>query len=102
MRWKDDQVCPTSLSGWRGLQADEDTGSGSVLKTGWVMCHVLTSLPHTTPRKSRVALERRRRLERRRTPSMLSFLDHSWCVQSVPAVLRMAELQKTTLRCLIF
>ena len=30
--------------------------------------------------------KRRRRLERRRTPSMLSFWDHSWCVQSVPAV----------------
>ena len=60
-----------------------------------------SSPPHTALRISRVALEPRRRLERRRTPTMLSFWDHSWCVQSVPAVPQLAELQQTTLGCLI-
>ena len=60
-----------------------------------------SSPPHTAPRFSRVALEPKRRLERRRTPSMLSFWDYSWCVQSVPAVPQLAELQQTTLGCLI-
>ena len=59
---------------------------------------LFSSPPRTAPRTSRVALERRGRLERHRTPPMLSFWDHSWCVKSVLAVPRLAELQQTTLR----
>ena len=64
-------------------------------------CPRLSSSSLGAPRIPRVALERRRSLERRRTPSMLSFWDHSWCVKSAPGVLQWTELHQTTLRCLI-
>ena len=61
------------------------TCSCAALHTCWCL-RLSSSPPHTAPRICRVALVRRRRLKRRRTPSMLSFWDHSWCAKSVPTV----------------
>ena len=72
------RVCPSFLElSFANVERRPWSQTRSCVALHTCCCPRLSSSPtHTAPRKSRVALDRRRRLERRRTPSMLSFWDH--------------------------